>query len=85
MDQFSADQAHVPVPKSPALTPATNAVVPSTPAPRLFIGDKVTLPEGQQGILKYIGTVKGKNGEFAGVELIGEHSALGRHNGEFEG
>uniref|UniRef100_A0A060TAJ1 ARAD1D24376p n=1 Tax=Blastobotrys adeninivorans TaxID=409370 RepID=A0A060TAJ1_BLAAD len=51
----------------------------------LNVGDSVTLPEGQTGILKYIGKVQGKPGEFAGVELTGEWEQYGRHSGTFNG
>lgn len=49
------------------------------------IGDRVRLPEGQFGILRYVGPISGKNGEFAGVELLDEWASQGRHNGEFNG
>lgn len=67
---------------APAKTP--RSLVPPI-LQKLSIGDNVSLPEGQHGILRYIGPINGKNGEFAGVELIGEYSSLGRHNGYFEG
>lgn len=51
----------------------------------ISLGDSVILPDGQQGILRYVGPVEGKTGEFAGVELIKEWASQGRHNGEFEG
>lgn len=68
----------------------TSAITPGpgqhqTLGPRLYIGDAVTLPEGQHAIIRYIGPVNGKNGDFVGVELIDNFSHLGRHNGEFEG
>lgn len=49
------------------------------------LGDTVWLPDGQKGILHYIGPIDGKKGEFAGVELIEEWASNGRHNGEFNG
>lgn len=49
------------------------------------IGDKVRLPEGQYGILRYVGPITGKPGDFAGVELVDEWAMQGRHNGEFNG
>lgn len=84
MDQFSIDQPAAGYQKS--TPPHLSSPLQQQPTtPRLFIGDRVTLPEGQEGILRYIGTIHGKNGEFAGVELINEFSNMGRHNGEFEG
>lgn len=49
------------------------------------VGDTVRLPEGQKGIIRYLGPVKGKSGEFAGIELIDEWTGEGRHNGDFNG
>lgn len=51
----------------------------------LTIGDRVTLPDGQVGLLRYVGPIDGKHGDFAGVELIEEYASMGRHNGEHEG
>lgn len=53
--------------------------------PGLRIGDTVQLPDGREGILRYIGDIEGKVGEFAGVELINEWASHGLHNGEYEG
>lgn len=65
--------------------PKTPRSLASAASVRLNIGDKVTLPEGQTGILRYVGTIEGKSGEFAGVELIGDHVSMGRHNGDHDG
>ncbi|CAN6596269.1 hypothetical protein TRVA0_001S02520 [Trichomonascus vanleenenianus] len=51
----------------------------------LSIGDPVTLPNGEHGILRYVGKVQGKPGEYAGVELVGEFESQGKHSGTFEG
>jgi CAP-Gly domain len=63
---------------------------PSTPRTSvrpagLRVGDSVTLPDGQTAILKFIGKIQGKPGEYAGVELIGEHASQGKHSGSFNG
>lgn len=71
-------------PVSSSTSLASTTATPTT-TPQLVLGDSVVLPEGQHGILRYIGPVKNKNGEFAGVELTGEYVGMGRHNGEFEG
>lgn len=52
---------------------------------KLSIGDKVTLPDGQSAILRYIGPIQGKDGEFAGVELTGDFVSMGKHSGTYEG
>lgn len=52
----------------------------------LRIGNKVTLPDGSPAILRWMGRVRGKSLEYAGVELLGpEATLLGKHSGEFEG
>lgn len=37
------------------------------------------------GTVRYIGSVKGKNGMFAGVELTEEWSARGKNDGDVDG
>jgi hypothetical protein len=49
------------------------------------VGDNVTLPDGQGGILRYVGKIQGKPGEYAGVELTGEDAVHGRHSGSYNG
>ena len=49
----------------------------------LQVGDHVVLPEGQHGVLKYIGKIQGKQGEYAGVELVDGYESHGRHSGSF--
>lgn len=67
------------------LTPRMMMPPPISKLPPINVGDKVRLPEGQLGILRYVGPIIGKSGDFAGVELLGEWSSQGRHNGEFNG
>ena len=49
----------------------------------LQVGDHVVLPEGQHGVLKYIGKIQGKQGEYAGIELVDGYESHGRHSGSF--
>lgn len=63
---------------------------PSTPRSSfrttgLRVGDSVTLPGGQTAILKFIGKIQGKPGEYAGVELVGDDASQGKHSGSFNG
>ncbi|ANB11428.1 hypothetical protein AWJ20_4238 [Sugiyamaella lignohabitans] len=66
-------------------------LTPRTPRPSgltrtgLNIGDTVTLPEGQRAILRFVGKIQGKPGEYAGVELIGDYESQGRHSGTYNG
>lgn len=49
------------------------------------VGDQVNVPGGMYGTVKFIGTVAGKPGRFAGVELGPEHAGRGKNNGDVEG
>jgi len=51
----------------------------------LRVGDTVNVPGGMHGTLKFIGTVDGKNGTFAGVELASEYAARGKNSGDVGG
>ncbi|RAL09254.1 CAP-Gly domain containing linker protein BIK1 [Aspergillus homomorphus CBS 101889] len=49
------------------------------------VGDLVNVPGGMYGTVKYLGTVAGKPGKFAGIELATEHARRGKNNGDVEG
>lgn len=50
------------------------------------IGDHVRLESlGFEGILKYLGEIDGKPGQFAGVELQGGFAGRGKNDGSFGG
>lgn len=51
----------------------------------LDLGDTVDVPGAMHGIIKFIGTVKGKKGTFAGVELSSEFAAKGKNDGDVDG
>ncbi|ODV93073.1 hypothetical protein PACTADRAFT_47211 [Pachysolen tannophilus NRRL Y-2460] len=53
----------------------------------LPLGLKVQLPgiSDSAGILKFIGRVEGKNGVFAGIELIGDSVRYGKNSGDVDG
>lgn len=69
----------------PPVTPTMKRRQPLVNIASPNIGDTVKLPDGQLGILRYVGPITGKPGEFAGIELIQEWASQGRHNGEFNG
>ncbi|MBE7181384.1 MAG: hypothetical protein INR71_09295, partial [Terriglobus roseus] len=51
----------------------------------LDLGETVDVPGGMHGVIKFIGSVKGKKGTFAGVELSSEFAAKGKNDGDVDG
>lgn len=51
----------------------------------LEVGDLVDVPGSMHGTVKFIGTVQGKKGTFAGVELSEEFAIRGKNNGDVDG
>ncbi len=51
----------------------------------ISIGDVVDVPGGMLGTVRFIGTVQGRKGTFAGVELSKEFAARGKNNGDVDG
>jgi dynactin complex subunit len=51
----------------------------------LEVGDTVDVPGGMHGTIKFIGSVRGKKGLFAGVELSREYAARGKNDGNVDG
>ncbi|CAI7636283.1 unnamed protein product [Penicillium glandicola] len=49
------------------------------------VGDVVNVPGGMYGTIKYLGSVAGKAGRFAGVELSSEHAQRGKNSGDVDG
>lgn len=49
------------------------------------VGDLVDVPGSMHGTVKFIGSVRGKKGVFAGVELSREFAARGKNDGDVEG
>ncbi|KAF6842468.1 cap-gly domain containing protein [Colletotrichum musicola] len=63
-------------------------MTPTTPGKAgndFVIGDIVEVPGNMFGTVRFIGTVQGKKGTFAGVELNAEFSQRGKNSGEVEG
>lgn len=63
----------------PPLTPGR--AVPEDVA----VGDTVDVPGGMQGTVRFVGSVDGKKGTFAGVELLPDFAARGKNNGDVDG
>lgn len=63
------------------MIPAT----PGRPGEDVSVGDNVEVPGGLQGIVRFVGTVQGKKGQFVGIELNREFAARGKNNGDVDG
>lgn len=63
----------------PPLTPGR--AVPEDVA----VGDVVEVPGGMQGTVRFVGSVDGKKGTFAGVELLPDFASRGKNNGDVDG
>ena len=75
-----------------ALTGAvTPGGMPKTPAGSamagedLAVGDAVNVPGDMFGVVKFVGSVKGKSGRFVGVELDASFAARGKNDGDVDG
>lgn len=58
---------------------------PGRPSDDATVGDIVDVPGGMQGTVRFIGSVQGKKGVFAGVELHPEFASRGKNNGDVDG
>ena len=70
-------------------SPTTGKMPPFTPSrgegDDHEVGDLIDVPGSMHGTVKFIGSVAGKKGIFAGVELSEEYSARGKNNGDVDG
>lgn len=51
----------------------------------LTIGDAVDVPGNMYGTVRFIGSVAGRKGTFAGVELAPDFAARGKNSGDVDG
>ncbi|KAL2891702.1 Tip elongation protein 1 [Ceratocystis lukuohia] len=51
----------------------------------LLVGDVVDVPGGMKGTVRFVGSVNGKKGVFAGVELLPEFAGRGKNSGDVDG
>lgn len=49
------------------------------------IGDMVDVPGGMHGVVKFVGSIRGKKGVFAGVELSRAFASRGKNDGAVDG
>lgn len=71
-------------------SPGVNKMPPFTPSRAvqgddIEVGDLVDVPGSMYGTVKFVGSVEGKKGVFAGVELSAEFAARGKNNGDVDG
>lgn len=51
----------------------------------LEVGDAVNVPGDMHGTVKFIGSVRGKDGRFVGVELAPQFASRGKNDGDVDG
>ena len=68
-------------------SPDRNKMPPFTPSRgyEIEVGDLVDVPGNMYGTVKFIGSVDGKKGVFAGVELSTEFATRGKNSGDVDG
>jgi hypothetical protein len=66
----------MPAPLTPAKSGSTDDVA---------VGDTVDVPGNLLGTVRFIGSVAGRKGTFAGVELLQEFAARGKNSGDVDG
>ncbi|ROV99937.1 hypothetical protein VMCG_06231 [Cytospora schulzeri] len=69
-------------------SPTRKETMPLTPrsgGDDVTLGDTVDVPGNMFGTIRFIGTVQGKKGTFAGVELHPEFASRGKNSGDVDG
>lgn len=67
------------------MPPTPRAGAPAPAGDDLALGDEVDVPGNMRGTVRFLGTVDGKKGTFAGVELHPDFAARGKNNGDVDG
>jgi len=78
---FNESSSERKMPPLPPLTPGRGI----RPVDDLAVGDQVDVPGNMMGTIRFVGTVAGRKGIFAGVELHSEHASRGKNSGEVDG
>nr|POF16772.1 hypothetical protein CFP56_72723 [Quercus suber] len=76
------------VSRKASLLALTGGIDPNTPGKMdgdLEVGDLVSVPGDMYGTVRFVGSVRGKSGRFAGVELSREFAARGKNDGDVDG
>lgn len=69
------------MPPMPPLTPGKSA----GSGDDFALGDQVDVPGNMVGTVRFVGSVAGRKGVFAGVELNSEYAPRGKNSGEVDG
>lgn len=72
-------------PRRDKMPPTPRAGAPAAAGDDLALGDEVDVPGNMRGTVRFVGTVEGKKGTFAGVELHPDFAARGKNNGDVDG
>ncbi|KAF7559787.1 hypothetical protein G7046_g4376 [Stylonectria norvegica] len=71
------------------LSDTSQNMIPGTPGrpppDDIVAGDTVDVPGGMYGTVRFVGTVRGKKGTFAGVELHPDFAVRGKNDGDVDG
>ncbi|KAI0972558.1 hypothetical protein F4678DRAFT_43089 [Xylaria arbuscula] len=70
-----------PMPPMPPLTPGRGA----GPVDDFAVGEQVDVPGNMVGTVRFVGSVAGRKGVFAGVELRSEYALRGKNSGDVDG
>ncbi|TGJ86943.1 hypothetical protein E0Z10_g1833 [Xylaria hypoxylon] len=70
-----------PMPPMPPLTPGRGAGF----VDNFAVGDQVDVPGNMAGTIRFVGSVAGRKGVFAGIELRSEYALRGKNSGEVDG
>jgi hypothetical protein len=71
--------------KMPPLTPGRSVSAAAGAGDDIAVGDTVDVPGSMSGTIRFIGTVQGRKGTFAGVELHPDFAPRGKNNGDVDG
>ena len=66
-------------------TPTMRRTSGGVKSEELRVGDHVNVPGGMDGIVKFVGEVRGKPGSFVGIEMSRQWANRGKNDGEAEG
>ncbi|KAI0200071.1 hypothetical protein F4808DRAFT_176537 [Astrocystis sublimbata] len=81
LNESTAARKMPPMPPMPPLTPGKSP----GPADDFAVGEQVDVPGNMVGTVRFVGSVGGRRGVFAGVELLSEYAPRGKNSGDVDG